>query len=45
MLFVDNDIISIFRQHWKNLSSVLNSFENITENGAFALKEQMLHYP
>ena len=29
----------------KNLSSVLNTFENIIENGAFALLEQMLHFP
>ena len=40
---------SIFRQHWKikktNLSWVLNTFENIMENGAFALLEQMLHFP
>ena len=40
---------SILRQHWKkimkHLSSVLNTFENILENGAFAPKEQMLHFP
>ena len=29
----------------KNLSSVLNTFENITEDGVFALLEQMLHFP
>ena len=29
----------------KNLSEVLNTFENIMENGAFAPKEQMLHFP
>ena len=38
-LFLDQDIISIFRQHWKkvkkNLSKILNTFENIMENGAF----------
>ena len=28
----------------KKLSKVLNSFENIMENGAFAPKEQMLHF-
>ena len=28
----------------KNLSEVLNNFENIMENGAFAPKEQMLHF-
>ena len=40
---------SILRQHWKkfkkNLSKVLNTFENIMENGAFAPKGQMLHSP
>ena len=41
--------LSIFR-HWKkkikkNLSKVLNTFENIMENGASAPKEQMLHFP
>ena len=29
----------------KNLSYVLNTFENIMENGAFAPKEQMLPFP
>ena len=29
----------------KDLSCVLNTFENIMENGAFAPKEQMLHFP
>ena len=29
----------------KNLSEVLNTFESIMENGAFAPKEQMLHFP
>ena len=29
----------------KNLSKVLNTFENIMENGAFAPNEQMLHFP
>ena len=29
----------------KNLSKVLNTFENIMENGAFALLEQMLYFP
>ena len=28
-----------------NLSSVVNTFENIMENGAFAPKEQMIHFP
>ena len=41
---------SIFRQHRKKkfkkkLSEALNTFENIMENGAFAPKEQMLHFP
>ena len=48
-LFLDHDIISYFettlKKIKKNLSKVLNSFENIMENGAFALKEQMLHFP
>ena len=29
----------------KNLGKVLNTFENIMENGAFAPNEQMLHFP
>ena len=29
----------------KNLSKVLNTFEKIMENGAFAPKEQTLHFP
>ena len=29
----------------KNLSKVLNTFENIMENGAFTPMEQMLHFP
>ena len=29
----------------KKISLVLNTFENIMENGAFAPKEQMLHFP
>ena len=29
----------------KNLCYVLNTFENIMENGAFAPKEQMLRFP
>ena len=41
---------SIFRQHWKKeiekkLSKVLNTFENIMENAAFAPMEQMLFFP
>ena len=37
----------IFRQHWKiqeKLGQILNTFENIMENGAYAPKEQMLHF-
>ena len=48
-LFLDHDIIFCFRQHLnkfkKNLSKVLNTFENIMENGAFAPMEQMLDFP
>ena len=29
----------------KKLSKVLNTFENILENEAFASNEQMLHFP
>ena len=28
----------------KNLREVLNTFKNIMENGAFAPKEQILHF-
>ena len=49
MLFLDNDTIfyfqTILKKFKKNLSKVLNTFENIMENGAFALLEQMLHFP
>ena len=42
-------LFSIFKQRRKNssknLSKVLNLFENIMENGAFAPKEHMLHFP
>ena len=40
--------MAILKQHWKfkkKFSLVLNTFENIMENGAFATKEQMLHIP
>ena len=30
---------------WKFKKKVLNTFENIMENGAFAPNEQMLHFP
>ena len=49
-LFLDHDIIFYFwttskkKTKIKNLSQVLNTFENIIENGAFAPKEQMLHF-
>ena len=40
---------SIFRQHWKIQEKFKSSFEYlkkiIMENGAFAPKEQMLHFP
>ena len=49
MLFLDHDIIFYFltmlKKCNKNLSKVLNTFENVMENGAFAPKEQMLHFP
>ena len=40
-LFLDHDIISIFR-HKKNQEKC--TFENIMKNGAFAPKEQKLHF-
>ena len=47
-LFLDHDIIFYFytmlKKFNKNLSEVLNTFDNM-ENGAFAPKEQMLHFP
>ena len=49
MLFLDLDIIFYFKTTLKEtqekLSPVLNTFENIMENGAFALLEKMLHFP
>ena len=49
MLFLDHDIIFYFKATLKkvkkNVSLVLNTFENILKNGAFAPKEQMLHFP
>ena len=48
MLYLDHDIIFYFRQHRKNsrkLKLISHEFENIMENGAFAPKEQMLHFP
>ena len=38
-------IICSKRKFNENLSEVLNTFENIMKNGAFAPKEQMLHFP
>ena len=48
-LFLGHNIIFYFKitlkNFKKNLSPVLNSFENIMENGAFVPEEQMLHFP
>ena len=48
-LFLNLTSFSIFLYNLKkinkNLSEVLNTFENIMENEAFAPKEQMLHFP
>ena len=48
-LFLDHDIISYFlttlKKFKKKLIKVLNPFENIMENGAFAPNKQMLHFP
>ena len=46
-LYLDHDIIFYFRQHLKYSRKLKLSleFENIMENGAFAPKEQMLHFP
>ena len=48
-LFLDHDTIFYFlttlKKFKKNLTPILNTFKNIMENGAFALKEQMLHFP
>ena len=39
----------MFEQYWKKLkkkiSSYMNILENFMENGAFAPKDQMLHFP
>ena len=40
-LFLDN----IEKKLMKSLRKVLNTFENIMENGAFAPMEQMLLFP
>ena len=40
-LFLNCDIISLFINHIEKIQ-VLDTFENIMENGAFAPKEQML---
>ena len=49
MLFLDLDIIFYFKTTLKKIQEklipVLNTFENVMENGAFALLEQMLHFP
>ena len=48
-LNLDHDIIFYFwttlEKLKKKFSKVLNTFQNIMENGAFAQKEQMLHFP
>ena len=41
-LFLDHDIIFYFKT---TLKKIQITFENIIENGAFAPKEQMLHFP
>ena len=45
-LFLDHDTIFYFHTSFKNQEKVkvLNTFENIMENGTFAPKEQMLHF-
>ena len=43
-LFLDYDIILFLDSIEKNQEK-LNTFQNIMENGAFAPKEQMLHFP
>ena len=44
-LFLDHDIIFYFWTTLKKFKKNLSIFENIMENGAFALLEQMLHFP
>ena len=41
-LFLDHYIIFLFLDHIEKKIQVLDAFENIMENGAFAPKEQML---
>ena len=41
LLFLNHDIIFLFLDHIEKIQ-VLDTFENIMENGAFAPKEQML---
>ena len=47
-LFLDHDIIfhllDNIEEILKNISSVLNTFENVMENGAFAPNERMLNF-
>ena len=40
-----SNLDNIEKSSRKNLSKVLNTFENIMENEAFAPKEQMLYFP
>ena len=45
---LDHDIFyfqTTLKNSKKNLSKLLNTFENILENGVFAPKEQILHFP
>ena len=48
MLFLDHGIIFYFwttlKKNHENISKVLNTFENVIENGAFAPMEQMLNF-
>ena len=43
-LFLDHDIIFLFLDNIEKIQ-VLNTFENIMENGAFAPKDQMHYFP
>ena len=37
--------LTTLKKFKKNLSKNVNTFENIMENGRFATKEQILHFP
>ena len=45
LIMTSFSILDNIEKNQENLSKVLNTFENIMENGAFALQEQMLHFP